>query len=372
MPTFCRRDRVVPSRTREHGAQRIALVLTEKPEGEFPMSAAAGAVGPTGLADLQSRTDYEAWLLEAVYDITDMRIAVENVDELIYPPSGAPPTQTIFASGSIDIGDWRPGFLKAAAPLVLVSAFKLLDMLLEWVLEQNGQPPTFRFSQKTKALKGAVQFPTLISTRPWLQDRLVALYEQLDPLRGTIIHDRHFSSTDGGLEVASTRGGAPGPMVRFSADDLRNLAVALVSLLRYLEGAWTMDEFREKRLRYTFDQLCHLHGRSSLGQLRPGFLNVRVYVPAGDVIECDSSRVRDGVAWKRPNEDAMFDLRVVAVAEDASAATAYLIPWSSLQDPSPTLRIWVVDLQPYAVELPEGLDLKQLAAEIASRGAVAP
>jgi hypothetical protein len=165
-----------------------------------------------------------------------MRIAVENVDELIYPPSGAPPTQTIYVSGAIVIGDWRPRFLRAAAPLVLVSAFKLLDMLLEWVLVRNGRARTFRFAQKIAALREVVRFPDLISSRPWLQERLVGLYEQLDPLRGTIIHDRHFKSSDGSLEVSDSRGATPGPVVRISADDLHNLALVVVSVLRYLDG----------------------------------------------------------------------------------------------------------------------------------------
>ena len=37
----------------------------------------------------------------------------------------------LFGVGSINIGDWCPGFLEAGAPLVLVTAFKLLDMILE-------------------------------------------------------------------------------------------------------------------------------------------------------------------------------------------------------------------------------------------------
>jgi hypothetical protein len=74
--------------------------------------------GPSALADLWARTAYEAWLLEAVYEIINRRIAVADVEELIYPASGAPPTLTVCAVGNIIIGDWRPGFLEAGAPLV--------------------------------------------------------------------------------------------------------------------------------------------------------------------------------------------------------------------------------------------------------------
>jgi hypothetical protein len=322
--------------------------------------------GRTELADLGARTDYETWLLEAVYEITDQRIAVEDVDELIYPPSGRPPTQTIYGVGNFTIGDWRSRFLEAGAPIVLVTAFKLLDMLLEWVLIANGHGSTHRFVQKIKLLKGSVQFPTLIASRPWLGERLVALYEKLEPLRGTIIHERHFKSSGGSLQVSASKGGAVGAPIKFTPTDLRNLALVLVSLLRYLEGKWTMDAFREKRVCHALDELAHLHTLSSLGQLPPGFLNVRVYVSEGDQVRCDLDRVRRDVAAKRPNQDVMFDLRIVSINSDGSRATAYLIPWSQLQPPSAQLKKSVVDLARFEVPPPSDIDLKALARELNS------
>jgi len=307
-----------------------------------------------------------------VYDITDQRIAVEDVDELIYPPSGAPPTQTLYAKLSIVIGDWRPGFLRAGAPLILATAFKLLDMLLEWVVAVNGTASTYKFAQKIAALKGPVQFPDPVDGRHWLQERLVALYENLEPLRGTIIHERHFKSLDGALEVSSSRRGAVGPVVAFSPEDLRNLAVLLVSILRYVEGVWVMEAFQEKRIRRTLDELAHLHRCASLAQQVPGFLNVRIYVSAGESIRIDLAKVRRDVAAKRPDEDVTFCLRIVSIDDDGSRATAYLVPWEELQDPTSTWESMTSDLASLEVALPEGLDLRALVSDLGERGYLAP
>lgn len=180
-------------------------------------------------------TQYEGWLLEAVYDVAEQSIAVSLGDELIYPPDGSKPkVHHHLKANNLIIGDWRPKFLEVGAPLVLVTSFKLLDMLIEWVLTQNGTTATFRFAQKIAALEGSIVFPSLIESRSWLRERLVALYKELDPLRGTIIHDRHFQSSGGTLQVSSSRRGTIGPTVTFSAKDLRSLSVLLVSLLRYL------------------------------------------------------------------------------------------------------------------------------------------
>lgn len=59
--------------------------------------------------DLEDRTEYEAWLLEAVCRIADQAIQFGESDELIYPPDGGPPTQVIQVSGAINIGEWSPG-----------------------------------------------------------------------------------------------------------------------------------------------------------------------------------------------------------------------------------------------------------------------
>ena len=112
---------------------------------------------PSLLSDLSQCTEYEAWLLEAVYEIANRRLAVQELDALIYPPKGGPPTQTVSGVGIVKPGDWRPGFLEAGAPLVFVTAFKLLDMLLEWVLIINGGTSTRTFSQKIHTFSQKIQ-----------------------------------------------------------------------------------------------------------------------------------------------------------------------------------------------------------------------
>jgi hypothetical protein len=89
------------------------------------------------ITDLTDRTEYEVWLLEAIYDIAEHPIAASLGDGLIYPPDGSEPKVHSYATANMIIGDWRPKFREVGAPLVLVTSFKLLDMLIEWVLTQN-------------------------------------------------------------------------------------------------------------------------------------------------------------------------------------------------------------------------------------------
>ena len=313
------------------------------------------------LNDLRERTEYESWLLEAVYEIVDQSLAIKGIDQLIYPPGGSPPTYTIYGVGNINHSDWRPGFLAAGAPLVLITDFKLLDMLIEWVLVENGQASTHRFEQKIAALKGSILFPPLIEAHPWLRERLIALYDKLEPLRGTIIHARHFKTVNGSLQVSSSKGGIIGPAITIAPTDLRNLSLVLVSLLRYLEGVWTMDLFGEKRIRRALDELVPLHQLPSLGQLPPGFLTVRVYVTDEETIQYDTARIYHDVAANRPGQDVIFDLRIIAISHDGTHASAYLIPWEQLQKWGSELCKKRVELAPYAVTTPPEIDTAEIA-----------
>jgi hypothetical protein len=319
------------------------------------------------ITDLTDRTEYEVWLLEAIYDIAEHPVAASLGDGLIYPPDGSEPKVHSYATANMIIGDWRPKFREVGAPLVLVTSFKLLDMLIEWVLTQNrvlANHKSSSFYWKIEALKGTVIFPPLIESRPWLRERLVALYKELDPLRGTIIHERHFQSSGGTLQVASSRHGTIGPTVTFSAQDLRSLSVLLVSLIRYLEGLWTMDIFQEKRIRRTLDELAHLHRSSSLGQLPPYFLTVRIYRADEDLIEIDLDEIRDDIASKYAQQDTLFEIRLIVISKDGQNAFAYRIPWEQIQNVGAILQKRKADLVSLGTSVPDGIDPIVIARDL--------
>jgi hypothetical protein len=319
---------------------------------------------------LGERTEYEAWLLEAVYEIAKHKIAASAPDEFIYPPGGASPRTGKYFSSDIAVGDWRGGFLKVGAPLVFVTAFKILDMMIEWVLVENGVAPkrkSYTFAEKAEALKGPLQFPPLVEARPWLRERLCALYDQLKPLRGTIIHDRRFTSANGTLEVSSTKGAAIGLTILITEADLRNLALVLVSLLRCLQGTWALDTFEEKRLRQALDELAHLHGVTVLGQLPPYRLTVRVYVLDEEPIGFDLTRIRTDVGAKFPKEDVVFDVLIVAVARDGAGAKAYLIPWDQLGQVGSTSQQTRAALAGLECAVPDNLDIADAARALSAK-----
>lgn len=300
---------------------------------------------------LAERTQYEAWFLEAVYAVVEHELFPSFPDGVIYPLDGTGPKFIHYGRGDLRVGDWRQGFLNAGAPLVFVATFKLLDMFIEWVLEENGYSATFRFQDKIRRLAEAVTFPAAVEARPWLRERICGMYGTLEPLRGTIIHERHFTSSDGALRVAPSKGGVTAPPITIDRNMLRELAVVLISVLRYVDGNWSLSEYREKVLRHVLDEIASLHNCPPLGQRAPYFTNVRVYVDDLAPSTIDVDKVKSDLERRFSDRDCFFAMRVLVVSE-GRVTDAFCFPADALNE-------WKreVDPTPYRSAIPQDVDL---------------
>jgi hypothetical protein len=316
---------------------------------------------PSAFLSLAERTEYEIWLLEAVYAIAEQELFPTWPDAVVYPVNKSKAQFFVYARCNIVIGDWRPGFLNAGAPLVFVSAFKLLDMLIEWALEKNELPSTFRFQEKLRQLEGSPTFPPLIESRSWLKERLTGLYRTLEPLRGTIIHDKHFTASDGAIRVSSSKNKVIGPVVEISAAHLRKFALTIVSVLRYVEGTWHLDDLRERTLRHDLDELVALHGLPPLGQQPPFHTQVRVYSTDSDPLHVDPTSIQSDLAARYVNQDCSFDLRVLMVREGA-VVDAYLFPWTLFAALGPDWKHGIIAEQ-YTTAIPDDIKPEHLRGD---------
>jgi len=179
-----------------------------------------------------------------------------------------------------------------------------------------------------------------------------------------IIQARHFKTSDGTLRVSNSKSSTVGSEVTITADELRSLAVLSVSLLRYVDGSWAINPYKEKHLRHTFDEIGHLRGLSFLGQKPPRFLTVRVFAKWSNSIKIDLKRIRDDIARMCSNQDVVFDLRVVAVNTDGSKATGYLFPWDEINGERAQLVRAVVDIAHLQSPLPDDIDTARVSQEL--------
>ena len=186
----------------------------------------------------------------------------------------------------------------------------------------------------------------------------------VDPLRGTIIYGRHFENTGHGVRVSASRGKI-GPRIEFSLADLRSLSVVLVPTLKYLQGDWQLEPFREKRLRYELDKLRPIHRRPAFGQMHPAIVNARHYILDNTGRHAvDLRKMNLDAARARPEQDVMVDLRIVAVATDGGRARAFLVPWEHTSTIGPQWTFSIADLSGFEGPVPGDVDPAQVAQQL--------
>lgn len=312
----------------------------------------------TSLTDLKERIQYEDWLLEATYAIASQDLFPSYPDSLIFALNNPRPHQRGYSSVNIIIGDWRPKFLQAGAPLVFVSIFKLLDMLIEWIISNNGKKVSYRFKDKLNSLNFPIVFPEPIESNVWLKERLIGFYRTLEPHRGTIIHDRYFTSTDGTLSVSSSKQGTVGVPLDISGEQLRRFAKTIISVIRYVDHTWHLDDLKKRALKHDLDELQMLHGLGTMGQKRPTHVGVRVYSDVWNSVLVDIPQLRNSVFALYQNQDCSFDIRLLLV-DDGKVVEAYRLPWSIVSETEKSFR-YLDELQQYEIPIPDDIELEHI------------
>jgi hypothetical protein len=100
----------------------------------------------------------------------------------------------------------REEILHSLRPLAFGAAYKVLDLLVEYVLRANGAPTgRLSFAYKAKAAKQRpAVLPVPLDAHPDLWDRIAALYKAYDDARHAVTHRKAGATAQGDLEIWAT------------------------------------------------------------------------------------------------------------------------------------------------------------------------
>ena len=244
-------------------------------------------------------------------------------------------------------GDWRPGFLSVGGPLIFASSFKVLDLIVEWVLGDDARTSkggALQFNQKVTRINEPTRlWPDFLRDQLWIKERFVALYEGLYPYRNTIIHSANFSSVGGGVTVAPSEGkGTFGDEIHIDSKILSHIAQFAVLLVKILEETWELNQYTNHRLRWSLNNLSILHKLPLDVHIRPPSLAlVRIHCEKAPYINFDISAISSELNRPMiiPSEEygdvdarrthALFDLEII-IMEASNQKSIYLIPFTSI------------------------------------------
>lgn len=288
-------------------------------------------------SDLRDRLGFEIEVLRIIADQT--QVVDGSVDptliELVNRRKGAKIGAKVHINVSDTVGSGTAKtVLDAICALALLSCFKILDVVVEWILGLNAVPVKgsgtgYRFTQKTKDIRTeSLELPAILSERAWLWDRALGLYLGLVPFRHEVVHRHSYAVEDDVLTIKDSS--CENRVLQLGRHELGSLARFVVGLGLALAEEKPLDLHLEMLMKYYADQTSRIHGGESFEQKEPLRLRVSLTVPEEEgTFVANVSQVRREVTRIHSERDVLFDLDVAAVRDD-EAIWEWSIPYDQV------------------------------------------
>jgi len=241
----------------------------------------------------------------------------------------AAPHMTLL-SLSDTIGDIGAGMVRKMSPLVFTASFKLIDMVFEWTITENGIRCPFQFEKKIDLIdtNSTLQYPDYLGSDGVLRTTTIALYKELVQYRNAIVHNRWGRAKVGALDFDFTR---KGTHYKRSVSFDKVLALAdSAELIGSTLVHQSANKHKLDSLRFLFNKLGSFHGQPPFAITQPRYFQVirRTTMPPTGHLTVDLENIRSYVAQQSSGKPATFDLLIAA---DASPRpNVWKIPFSNI------------------------------------------
>lgn len=272
---------------------------------------------------LRGKLDYEFWFIDKLSehqifnggpDATTIRITSDEKEIIIAN------------SSYVDVAAAKvQAITDSLSPLAFIASYKMLDALVEWILEENKregkiQEVPWPFKEKRKIFKNRdkLQFPPLFKDYPYLHDCSEALFCRLLPYRNEIVHKNRFRVTNGTLYLSSSR---EGTTLTLNSIQFGHLVRLICALVRALGGVLEVNTYTICLLKYSLDCIKEAHRLETFKQSAPLHVKVELTVPKKDgSFSANMRQVRDELSNYYPSQEVFFNLTVRGVEGESLIA----------------------------------------------------
>ncbi len=275
---------------------------------------------------LKDKFDYELWLLDFLSETQKIYEGGSNISTitLVNRKSSSRAdmsfTEVIGSGAAMKIID-------TMMPLTFTASYKILDMIIEWILEENKksgniQSVPWQFYEKIKIIlstSAQLDYPPLFQSIPYIKDYLSALYLKLLKFRHEIIHKNNFKVSNGKLIIETTKNSKL-YSVDLNRGELGAFIRAVVAIANLLTGVLLFGEQEDCLLKYHLDRIKKLHGLSDFRQVKTILINVILKVPKEkSIFPADIKFVREQISQIYPNVKTLFNLKVMGLINGKSS-----------------------------------------------------
>jgi len=275
-------------------------------------------------SQLKEKISYELWLLDFLSKTQEIFEGGSNISTITltnkksYASATMILTETIGSGAAMEIMD-------KMIPLTFVASFKILDMIIEWILEENKTPGNIKsarwnFSEKVEKISSTsaqLDYPPLFQSTPYIKDYLSALYSKLLKFRHEIIHKNNFKVLNGKLRIETTDEKLKLYSIELDRGELGAFVRTVVTMANLLTGVLLFGEQEDCLLKYHLDRIKKLHGLSEFRQVKTILISVILKVPEEKgIFPADIKFLRERISQIYPNVKTLFNLKVIGLIND--------------------------------------------------------
>ncbi|PRS29065.1 hypothetical protein C6W19_22900 [Bacillus sp. RJGP41] len=218
--------------------------------------------------------------------------------------------------------------LENLSPLLFVTCYKALDMIFEWILEEQVSDVPFQFAKKIKLYERSSNLPqfkypeSLIDEQPLIQV-FFTLYKKLAIYRNKIIHGNWGTNVGGNLYFSFEDRGKQFELY-VSFKDMLYLSEAVSLMTDELIAQSVDSEPVYMTIKFLVDKLEHLHEGTPFNISKPRYYKVEYEL--GENAFIDIEEIRNYLIGQSFGMPISFNLLIL------SKTNKWMLPWNVIRD----------------------------------------
>lgn len=276
---------------------------------------------------LQEKIAYERWVQQEAVLVVKESFGIQSERTVVFHSNGKKEHKSDLHSG---FGAKRGvEVLEKLSPLLFATSFKNIDMIFEWILQENLTEVKYPFNWKIKELEKLInhsdfKLPVLLSNERDLLNILFQLYKRLVPYRNKIVHGNWGYIQNENLVFDFTDGNRIFQL-SLSFEEIINLSEAISYISEILIKSPENVSVMVETIKHILDKLFRLHEVITFNIDKPRFFEVQYELKENSIV--NNLEIREHLAKEvNGNEQISYTLLVLGPSRK------WKIPWEVIKN----------------------------------------
>lgn len=295
---------------------------------------------------LKEKIGYELWLLEFLSKTDAIFTGGTNSTEIDCKSTFVHHNVGI----NISLGQEKSNdILEKLSALTFVSSFKIIDMIVEWILSENNVDTSIiTYQDKNNKIYSKNSYPPLFVYNEYIKSYILRLYSRLLMFRHEIVHRYNFSVENKTLKINRLENGKTYTL-KLDQKELGYLVRIVVLVSRLLMTNNNIGDKDDCLLKYYFDNVYKCHGLSLFEQKEPIIEDVILKIDKeGDFFPINMKYIKEKLNDIFPNVYVIFNLDIIGRIDNKP-----FIRWSFSFDELPKEDMILLSINDYKDKIKE-------------------